>query len=114
MYIAVASIDNPLSRANRYLPELCIKIKTELTTSYNVPFQPIWIWVFKIHSLQARLIVKSFNSLCFASIKCHHLPAIMAGLALQGAWVVLNQIAGRAAHFNFSNAGRIGTAQASI
>jgi hypothetical protein len=45
MYIAVASIDNPLPRANRYLPGLCIKLKTELTTNYNIPSQPIWIGV---------------------------------------------------------------------
>ena len=51
MYIAVASIDNPLSGSNRYLPELGTKIQTELTTNYNMPFQPIWVWVFKIHSL---------------------------------------------------------------
>jgi hypothetical protein len=76
LYLAVASIDNPLPRANRYLFELCRKIKTELTTSHNIPFQPIWIWVSKIHSLQSRLIVKSLNSLCFASIKCHHLLSI--------------------------------------
>ena len=38
MYIAVASIDNPLSRSNRYLPELGTKIQTELTTNYNMPF----------------------------------------------------------------------------
>ena len=86
MYIAVASIDNPLPRANRYLPELCIKIKTELTTNYTIPFQPIWIWVFKIHSLQVRLIVKSFNSLWFSSIKGHHLPSIN-GISTPGACV---------------------------
>ena len=45
---------NRLPRANRYLPGLCIKLKTELTTSYNIPFQPIWIGVSKTHSLQAR------------------------------------------------------------
>ena len=38
MYIAVASIDNPLSGSNRYLPELGTKIQTELTTNYNMPF----------------------------------------------------------------------------
>ena len=38
MYIAVASIDNPLSRSNRYLAELGTKIQTELTTNYNMPF----------------------------------------------------------------------------
>jgi hypothetical protein len=37
-YLAVASIDNPLPRSNRYLPELCRKLKTELTTNYNIPF----------------------------------------------------------------------------
>ena len=37
-YIAVASIDNPLSRSNRYLPELGTKIQTEITTTYNMPF----------------------------------------------------------------------------
>ena len=40
--------------ANRYLPGLCIKLKTELTTNNNMPLQPIWIRVFKIHSLQVR------------------------------------------------------------
>ena len=38
MYIALARIDNPLSRSNRYLPELGTKIQTELTTNYNKPF----------------------------------------------------------------------------
>jgi hypothetical protein len=38
MYIALARIDNPLSRSNRYLPELGTKIQTELTTNYNMPF----------------------------------------------------------------------------
>ena len=37
-YIVIASIDNPLPRLNRHLPELCIKIETELTTNYNVSF----------------------------------------------------------------------------
>jgi hypothetical protein len=38
MYIALACIDNPLSRSNRHLPELGTKIQTELTTNYNMPF----------------------------------------------------------------------------
>ena len=38
MYIAVVSIDNPLSRSNRYLPKLGTKIQTELSTNYNMPF----------------------------------------------------------------------------
>ena len=36
--IVITSIDNPLPRLNRHLPELCIKIETELTTNYNVSF----------------------------------------------------------------------------
>jgi hypothetical protein len=38
MYIAVVSIDNPLSRSNRYFPELGTKIQTELTMNYNMSF----------------------------------------------------------------------------
>jgi|SRR5215468_4859735 len=38
VYLAVAIINNPLSRSNCYLPELCRKLKTEVTTSYNIPF----------------------------------------------------------------------------
>ena len=45
-----------------------------------MPFQPIWIWVFKVHSLHVRLIAKSLNSLCFASIKCHIYPRSMGYL----------------------------------